>query len=281
MKLGTPHGMIDLDPEDSRVHLKSAGVIRDLRADGFRPSLDRHRFFKPSAEGRVLRADLREDVLDGVEGHRVRTNYMIRPSLSIRRALFSFGALLPFAPLLFGCGYGFQNSKTNSLREVGVNRIYVQPVKNGTYKPGVENLFYNELTQALLAGHRVKLVDRPEFADAILETQVTTANYAPSATTSAGSIYPTTVSAITITVATEYQATVNCGFQLRRQKDGAAGEVLWGSDFSRSKRFAGNNQKIEYGTTSGLINESEFDRTLKEIAHGMMQDVHEAMVARF
>lgn len=210
---------------------------------------------------------------------------MIGRFLSIRRALFSriavgtavAGALLG----LSACGYALQNAKTNSLREIGVNSVYVAPVKNLSYKPGVENIFYNEMIESLLSGRRVKVVDRPELADAILESSVEKASYAWSAKTSAGSIFPTTVSVIDIEVATEYQADVTCSFHLRRQKHGQPEEVLWESGFSRSRRFAANNQKVEYGTTSGLINESEFDRTLKEIAHGMMQDVHEAMVARF
>lgn len=202
---------------------------------------------------------------------------MIRECLTIRRALFLVLALGAFS----GCGYSFENSKTNSLKEVSVERIYVEPVKNLSYKAGVENLFYNELIQALLAGNRVKLVDHPELSDAVLSASIQSAKYIPSATTSAGSIYPTAVTAIQITVATEYQADVSCNFTLKRQKNGVGTDTLWESGFSRSRRFAGNNQKIEYGTTSGLINESEFDRTLKEIAHGMMQDVQEAMVARF
>lgn len=180
-----------------------------------------------------------------------------------------------------GCGYTLQNSRSNSLREVGVEKIYVSPVNNRTYKPGVENLFYNELIQILRAGRRVKIVDRPELADAILEADVLTAVYSPTATTSANSVFPTDVAAIQITVATEYQADVGCAFRLSRQKAGFATDRVWESTFNRSRRFAGNNQKVEFGTTSGLINESEFERTLREIAHGMMQDVHEAMLARF
>jgi len=198
--------------------------------------------------------------------------------LSIRTASLGFLLLLTLA----GCGYSLQNTKTNSLRDAGVEKVYVSPVKNLTYKPGVENLFYNEMTQILLAGKRVKLVDRPEISDAILEATVTSANYSPTASTSAASIFPTTIEAVEgFTVATEYQAGVACSFRLSRQKNGFPSETIWDSSFSRSRRFAGNNQKIEFGTTAALINESEFDRALREVAHGMMLDVHEAMVARF
>lgn len=205
---------------------------------------------------------------------------MIGAAPAIRRALtpvLGFLAVLG----LSGCGYALQNSRTNSLKEVGVSRVYIAPVKNLTYKPGVEIVVYNALVEALLTGHRLKIVDKPELSDAILESNVDKATYAPTVTTFASAIFPTTVTALNVFVATEYQADVTCTFKLRRQKNGVGTDVLWESDFSRSKRFAANNQKVEYGTTSGLINESEFDRTLDEVAHGMMQDVHESMVARF
>ncbi len=205
---------------------------------------------------------------------------MIRLPQAIRTALF---LLAGFGPVLagFGCGYALQNAKTNSLKELGVSSIYVFPAKNLSYKPGVENLVYNELVEALLTSHRVKLVDRPELADAVLLTSVERASYTPSAKTDAASIFPVAVSAIQIFVATEYQADVTCSFHLRRQKAGTATDIIWESSFARSRRFAANNQKIEYGTTAGLINESEFDRTLQEVAHEMMRDVQEAMIARF
>jgi hypothetical protein len=199
-----------------------------------------------------------------------------RPTIGFLRA-----AALLAAFAAQGCGYTLQNSRGSSLREAGVETIYVQPVKNQTYKPGVENLFYNELVQALLAGKRVKLVDRPEIADAVLETSIDRAAYQQSATTSANAIYPSTIAAIEIPIATEYQAVLSANFTLRRQKNGFGTDQLWGSNFSRTRRFAGNNQKDVYGTTSSLINESEFDRALQEAAHSMMQDVHEAMLARF
>lgn len=199
--------------------------------------------------------------------------------LTIRTALSVLAMMSAFAS---GCGYTLQSTKTNSLQEIGVERVYVSPVKNHSYKPGVENLFYNELIQALLAGKRVHLVDRPEIADAILSASVDRASYAPSATTSSDSIFPTSVATIQITVATEYQADVSCSFVLNRQQNGAkTGDPIWESTFARSRRFSASNQKAEYGTTSGLINESEFERSLRLVAHGMMQDVHESMVARF
>ena len=57
--------------------------------------------------------------------------------------------------------------------------------------------------------------------------------------------------------------------------------VIWSSTFSRSKPFPGANQLDVPGTTSSLINDSEFDRALSDLSRSMMDDVHESMLAMF
>lgn len=181
-----------------------------------------------------------------------------------------------------GCGYALQNSKGNSLEEYGVHSVYVAPVENQSYKPGVENVVFNELRQQISLGRRVKVATSPDHADAVLEGRVTSATYAATAATSADSIYPTNLQTIQIPVATEYQASISCEFRLRRTGAQTKGPAeLWRQVFSQTKRFPGNNQKASFGTTSPLINESEFDRALREMAQSMMHDVHESMLVRF
>ena len=79
-------------------------------------------------------------------------------------------------------------------------------------------------------------------------------------------------------VAVEYSASLSVNFSLTRREDK---KVIWTSGFGRSKNYPGNNQLGVRGTTSQLINESEFDRSLNEMAEQMMWEVHEAMLARF
>jgi hypothetical protein len=208
-----------------------------------------------------------------------------------------FYLISAFALLVSGCGYTLQTSQGVALKAEGVQRIYIAPIKNKSFKPGVENLAYNKLVQAMAAGRRVRLVDHASEADAILEGIVIEAAYSPSNTTSADSIYPLAPgrTTINIPVATEYLARVACSFKLKRtgQVPLKAGvklsaqdlqdptPSLWDSSFSKSKRFPGNNQKGEFGSTSPLINESEFDRALDVILKSMMQEVHESMLAMF
>ncbi len=204
------------------------------------------------------------------------------------RRLFLLTAL--FALLVTSsCGYTLQSSKSNELEKIGIHRVYVAPLKNLSYKPGVENTLYNELVQILTAGRRVKIVSKPEEADAKLDGIITTAKYSSSASTSSDQIYPprsganSAEPAVTqLIIATEYQAFLECQFKLTKlDSNGGMTSEAWGSAFSRTKRFPGNNQKRQFGTTSALINESEFDRALKEMSHAMMLDVHESMLARF
>ena len=185
--------------------------------------------------------------------------------------------------LFAGCGYTLQNSKKAVLNREGITKIYVSPLANNTFKPGVENLVYNELIKALASHGRVTVVHREEEADATLTGTVSDASYSVTAGTDSNSIFPSTrTAAIEITIATEYQATMSCNFTLERlaRSSRPPGKV-WNSSFVRTKKFPGNNQKDEFGTTSSLINESEFDRALHDIAASMMGDVHESMLAMF
>lgn len=192
---------------------------------------------------------------------------------------FTFAAVLFL--VLSSCGYTLQRSKNSALIEQGVNKIYVSPLKNNTFKPGVENVLYNELLQTIAASRRVEIVEKPEHADAVLEGSIDTAQYGPTATTSSDSIFGG-VKTIQMVVATEYQATLNCTLSLKKNQGvGAPRKVIWSSAYARSKRFPSNIQKVEYGTTSQLISESAFDRVLKEMAHAMMVEVHESMLSMF
>jgi hypothetical protein len=190
---------------------------------------------------------------------------------------------LAFALSVSGCGYTFQDSRQDTpIHRAGVRDIYVVPITNNTYKPGVENVVYNALVRTISANRRVRLVTRPEEADALLMGSVLVATYATSASTTADQIFPKGKGSHNIVVATEYQAHLNCVFRLenRHPKTGAD-PVMWSSTFARNKAFPGNNQIGIFGTTSALINDSEFDRALKDLAESMMADMHESMLAMF
>jgi len=188
---------------------------------------------------------------------------------------------------LAGCGYTLQTSKNPVLEARGIRRVFIKPLINDTYKPGVENIVYNELLRTLAAGNVVRLVSRIEDADAVMSGKITGAGYTSAGNTTADQLFNQDPRASKdIFIASEYQAVLNCEFALVRFKPETsptpvAPSTLWSQSFVRVKRFPANNQLGVFGTTAPLINESEFDRALREMAQSMTGDLHEAMLAIF
>jgi len=201
-----------------------------------------------------------------------------------RLNLFLFGLALPLA----SCGYALQTSRSPLLEREGVRKVFVEPLTNNSYKPGVENLVYNALIRTLSSYKRVVLVSQREEADAILTGNVSGAGYAPSALAGVGGLNPAGLAAERsiptkdFSVASEYSASLSCAFALTRRnpQPGQRG-ALWASTFTRTSPFPALNQLDVVGTTSALINESEFDRALRNMANSMMADLHESMLAMF
>lgn len=195
------------------------------------------------------------------------------------------------------CGYSLQRSNSPHLARRGIRKVYVAPVVNNTYKAGVENLVYNALLKAIASGGGVRLVSDKDEADAILTGTVTTAQYALASSTSAKDLNPKNTGPSDRQVATLYQASLGCAFALERTRlpkppkklpagvtpESAAdfAKHIWSSSFGRSKNFSANTQLGVLGTTAALINDSEFDRALHDLAESMMGDVHESMTALF
>lgn len=188
---------------------------------------------------------------------------------------------------LTGCGYALQTSHNPLADKEGVRKIYIAPMINNTYKPGVENTVYNAVVQTISVHRRVKIVGRPEDADAILRGYVNLANYvadasSPQSGTTLPYPLPNNIAAESVLVASEYVATLGCSFSLERVDPGPGQrKILWTSGFSRTAPFGASNTLGTQGSTSSLINESEFERTLTSLASSMSRDMHESMLAMF
>lgn len=187
---------------------------------------------------------------------------------------------------LTGCGYGIRGNRSVALEKEGIHRIYVSSIVNNTYRYGVENVIFNALIRSFAAFKGFELVSDPAKADALLSGSIEVADSTINATTPATSLNPRSLAPTAqfgaIYVAAEYRATLNCRFSLiRRNPKPGESATIWGGEFSRSKPYPATNQLGSLGTTSPLINDSEFDRTVLDIATSMAQDVREAMVARF
>ena len=186
---------------------------------------------------------------------------------------------------LQSCGYHFRSEKTSQLAADGVERIYIKGIRNETYKPGIEQFLIDGLTKSLVTSGSVRLVQDPSSADAILEGVVKDARYyMTTPTTTEAGIAPKSIIVPSAVIAAEYEAILSCTFTLWRTSvniDPHKEKPLFDQRFTNTKRFPGSNQKASYGTTSSLINESEFTRALGELTTNMMRDVQEALVSRF
>lgn len=195
---------------------------------------------------------------------------------------FCFGFVMVLAT---GCGYGFYKSRSPWLESEGIHSIYLRPIRNGTYKPGVENTVYNALLHVLLTHQKIRIVSHEEEADAILSGTVDSASYGVSLTKGAKDLEKgdrLKESFQGVNVATVYTASLGCSFSLvRRNPVPGKSPNLWSGGFGRSKPFPATNQLDVVGTTSALINETEFDRALGDLAKLILADMHEDMLSQF
>ncbi len=196
------------------------------------------------------------------------------------------------------CGYSWQRAESAYLKTLNVASVYVEPTANASYKPGAESVIHNALLKTLLARKSLKLVSKPEDADAILKSTVTQASFSPAGTANAnykdfdplqlipdnslpGPENKNESGFAYMSIATLYAGTLGASFSLSRLEGGKEVKVLWTDSESRAKVFPANNLLDVAGTTSALINESEFDRALQELAVQIAADAHDSLVAAF
>lgn len=186
---------------------------------------------------------------------------------------------------LTGCGYTLQGSHSPILEKEGIRTIYVAPVINNSYQSGVENKVYNAMLKKLSEPRSIRFVRDPAEADALLQGVVQTAIYSMEAPTTGDRLPRSSASEVDfskIQIASVYQGKLECLFSLtRRNPPPGKSAKVWGATFTRTKTFPGANQLGSLGATSALINESEFDRSLSEMAQEMSLDVRESILNRF
>lgn len=194
---------------------------------------------------------------------------------------------------LSGCGYTLQTSDSKDLEKEGIRKVFVSPLVNNTYKAGVENLVYNALVKTLASHKKVIVVQSIHDADATLSGTITNATFAANSTQFGNTLSPSGFEKYpkfkeqyshfgSFSVAATYRAFLGCHFYLmRRNPPPGKRAMVWNMPFAKDKPYNASNQLGPMGTTSALINESEFDRALSDLAISLMEDVHESMLARF
>lgn len=181
--------------------------------------------------------------------------------------------------LLFSaCGYTLRGNTRVFFEQNEIRTLYVAPVENDSYKAGVEITVYNALRKRIAQGGYVRVVDQKALADAEIRAKVIQAGYSPSGITTADQLAPVQTGPSNIQIASAYNVTLNISFELEEFKKK---KVLWQDSLSRQKSFSASTYLGALGTTSALINESDFERTLSDLSAGIVMDAEESMNSIF
>lgn len=181
--------------------------------------------------------------------------------------------------LASGCGYHMRGAERPFFKIHNVNTLYVHPVQNNSYKAGVEITVYNAIRKRFSQGGYIRLVDKPDQADAKISATVNEAAYSPLAITTADKIpYVGTNSGPgSVQIASSYSVKLSVAFSLTDEK----GAGLWSDVVTRNKSFAASNYMGTLGSTSALINEGEFERTLNDLSVSIATDAEESINTLF
>jgi hypothetical protein len=187
-------------------------------------------------------------------------------------------ALLILLALFSSCGYTLRGNTREFFNQQGIRTLYVAPVKNRSYKAGVEITIYNALRKRIAQGGYVRIVDQPGLADAEIEASVLEASYAPSGITTVDQIAPVQTGPSNIQIASAYAVNLKVEFGLK--KAGGKGRI-WSDTVTRQKTFTASTYLGALGTTSALINEGDFERSVGELAVNLVTDAEESMNSVF
>jgi len=180
-----------------------------------------------------------------------------------------------FLVLSSSCGYHMRGQDRPFFKIHNINTLYVTPVRNNSYKAGVEITVYNALRKRFSQGGYLRIVDSPELADARISATVGAAEYAPAAITTADKI--ASVGSVqgpgSVQIASSYQVMLKVQFVLMDSKK----KTLWSDVVVRNKSFAASNYLGALGDTSALINEGEFERTLNDLSISIATDAEESI----
>ena len=190
---------------------------------------------------------------------------------------------------LAGCGYTLQTSRSVLVEKEGVHRVFVEPVVNNTYKPGVENMVYNAIVKEIAASGAMRIVQNRNNADAVLKTVVASATYSEfngasqSVNNLAGSGALNPNENLNLPLPSAYDAVLACSFTLARKLPVPPGKkaVIWTGSFQKDEPFPASTELSVYGATTPLINDSQFERALGDLAKVIAQNAREDMLEGF
>ncbi|NDG85471.1 MAG: hypothetical protein EBX52_10620 [Proteobacteria bacterium] len=248
-----------------------AGVARDGLAHGAPPEFENAGFMHPRSKVGVRAENAFQDFFQKI--HREVQSWQRGANLSKFTKMRLF-ILVPILALLPACGYTLRGNTRVFFENHQIRTLYVSPVKNNSFKAGVEIMVYNALRKRVAQGGYVRIVDSRNLADGELVATVLDASYSPAGITTTDQIAPIGSGPKTVQIASEYSVNLSIGFQLLDLK---SNKSLWADSVSRSKSFSASTYLGALGTTSALINESDYERSLSELSNGIVMDAEESM----
>jgi len=171
---------------------------------------------------------------------------------------------------LHSCAYRFQGSH-NPLKELGIQKIYVEGFRNKTFRPGIEHLFTTAMVREIGRSNAFRLVNTEREADAVLSGTVLSADSSP------GSTKSFQVGTRSVDIATEYGAGVSCSIELRDRST----RVIFAQVVNGTKVHPGAAGKDDPGATAPLVNDSEQRLAIQFLATQMMASVYQRMIDTF
>jgi hypothetical protein len=172
-----------------------------------------------------------------------------------------------------GCGYTLRGNSRVFFENHQIRTLYVAPVRNDSFKAGVEITVYNAIRKRIAQGGYVRIVDQRSQADGEIRATILSAMYSPAGITTADQLAPVQTGPSNVQIASAYNVNLKISFETKK--------VLWFDGFMRQKSFSASTYLGALGTTSALINESDFERTLGELSLGIVMDAEESMNSIF
>ncbi len=173
-----------------------------------------------------------------------------------------------------GCAYQFQGAR-NSLKELGIQKIYVANFRNMSYRPGVEQLFTTAMIREIARARAFEIVNSEKEADAVLSGVITASESTMSATKEFQ--VGNAAHSRQIYAAIEYNASVSCSVNVVNKE----GRMVFTSTVTDSKVHPGAAKLGDAGATAPLINDSEQRIAVQFLASQMMASVYQRMIDTF
>ncbi len=196
-----------------------------------------------------------------------------------------FSLLVIFA-VMNACAYRFQGSE-NPWREKSVENVYINIMTNNSLRAGEEVPFTSAFLKTFSRGNKLKVVNDSKQADIVVNATIESIASNVSSSTNVPTLTQDKLASQTISdmvIATEYAATATVSVQLTKGEASTNPKlppILLVQNFSRVKIYPGNSQFGLPGSTSVLINDSQFQMALNEIAQGIAADAYDTMLEYF